>query len=159
MDTISNNKPGKERLHFEIGINADVDRVYKMMLDKEGYKGWTAEFNPTSSYKGSWDKGSKILFIGTDADGNEGGMVSFIEEHIPGKFVSIRHEGIIKDGQEITSGAEVDEWAGGHENYTFHEDTGKTIVSVDIDTVASFKQYMLDTYPRALRKLKEMCEQ
>ena len=27
---------------------------------------WTALFNPRSTYDGRWNKGSKMLFIGTD---------------------------------------------------------------------------------------------
>ena len=33
------------------------------------YKEWTSLFNPTSTYEGSWDKGSKMLFVGVDEKG------------------------------------------------------------------------------------------
>lgn len=158
METNTSKAKAKEKLHFDIEIKADIDKVYDTMLDEEGYNKWTAEFNPTSRFKGSWHKGSKILFIGTNEDGKEEGMVSRIVENIPSKFVSIEHEGIYKDGREITSGDEVESWAGGLENYTFSKVDGKTILSVDIDSIEDFKQYFLDTYPRALNRLKELCE-
>jgi uncharacterized protein YndB with AHSA1/START domain len=148
----------KERLHFEISINAGIEKVYKTMLDKKHYSEWTAEFNPTSYYEGSWDKGSKILFLGTDKDGNKGGMIGRIKENIPNKFVSIEYLGIVKSGKEINSGPEVDEWAGGHENYSFKEDNGKTILSVDVDSNPGFKAYFLETYPKALNMLKAISE-
>jgi uncharacterized protein YndB with AHSA1/START domain len=148
----------KEKLHFEISINAAVEKVYKTMLDKIHYSEWTSEFNPTSRFEGSWEKGSKILFVGTDEDGNAGGMVGQIQENIPNRYVSIQYLGILKSGNEITSGPEVDEWAGGFENYWFSEANGKTLLSVEIDTNAGFKSYFLETYPKALNRLKAICE-
>ena len=78
------------KLKFDVNINAPIETVYSKMISKDSYSQWTAEFNPTSSFKGSWDKGSKILFVGCDAEGNEEGMVSRIKENIPNKFISIK---------------------------------------------------------------------
>jgi len=147
-----------EKLHFEVSINAPVEDVYKLMLDEKSFREWTSEFNPTSHYKGLWEKGSKILFIGTDQDGNVGGMVSRIKENIPNQFVSIEHLGIVKGDQEITSGKEVEGWAGSLENYTFEKDQDKTRLIVELDSNQEFKSYFQDTWPKALNKLKVMCE-
>lgn len=148
----------KHKLHFEIPINADIHKVYSTMIDEQGYRDWTAVFNPTSRFEGSWEKGSKIRFIGADENGKEGGMVSRIRENNPDQFVSIEHLGVFQDGEEIMTGPEVDSWAGGLEDYSFREVGGKTIVSVDVDTTEEFKPYMEETYPKALEKLKEICE-
>jgi uncharacterized protein YndB with AHSA1/START domain len=147
-----------ERLHFEILIHAPVEKVYSTMIDDKHYRTWTAVFNPTSHYKGSWEKGSKILFIGTDEKGKEGGMVSRIKENIPNKFISIEHIGILSEGKEITSGKEVDAWAGGVENYTYTQQGDKTLLAVDIDSNQEFKSYFAETYPKSLAVLKELCE-
>lgn len=147
-----------EPLHFEIEINSDVEKVYQTMLDENTYKEWTAEFNPTSKFVGSWDKGSEIRFLGTDKDGNVGGMLSRIRENIPNNFVSIEHVGMIHGDREITSGAEVDGWAGALENYTFRQVNGSTLLSVDIDVNQEFKSYFIETWPKALKKLKSICE-
>ena len=138
-----------------------MTKVYDFMLgiqDKSTYEQWTAEFNPTSSYEGSWDRGSKILFIGTDGNGEKGGMVSKIAENIPNQFVSIQHYGLVKAGEEITEGPEVEKWANGLENYSFEENNGTTTLTVDLDTTEDFIDFMNDTYPKALNKLKELCE-
>ncbi len=145
-------------LHFEISIDAPVEKVYRTVIDEKTYAGWTAEFNPSSHFQGSWKKGSKIWFIGTDQDGSKGGMVSLIRENLPNKFISIEHKGIIKGGKEIMRGPEVDEWAGGLENYSFRDVKGKTLFLVDVDTNLKFKTYFEKTWPKALRKLKEICE-
>jgi len=152
-------KSGKmEIMHFEVAINSNVEKVYKTLIDDKKYSEWTSEFNPDSHFKGSWNKGSKILFIGTDQEGKTGGMVSRIREHIPNRFVSIEHLGVVKEGKEITTGPEVDMWGGALENYTFTAVNDTTILSVDIDSVKEFKTYFSETWPRALNKLKSICE-
>jgi uncharacterized protein YndB with AHSA1/START domain len=145
-------------LHFEVTINAPVNKVYETMLNDNTYRQWTSEFNETSHYKGSWDKGEKIYFIGTDENGAQGGMVSRISENTPNRFVSIEHLGILKGEEEITSGSEVDSWNGAFENYTFNSEDGRTRLMVDMDTNEAFKSYFEDTWPKALNKLKLICE-
>lgn len=145
-------------LHFDILINALPEKVYRTMIHEKHYNKWTSEFNPTSHFKGSWEKGSKILFIGDSADGTIGGMVSRIKENIPYRFISIEHIGIIENGKEVLCGPDVDLWAGALENYTFTDRDGKTLLAIDVDTVDQYKQYFIDTWPKALQKLKSMCE-
>lgn len=145
-------------LHYEITIQAPAEKVYRSMLDEKHYREWTTEFNPTSHYEGSWDKGAKILFLGSDKDGNTGGMVSRIKENIPSKFVSIEHLGIVQHGAEITSGPEVEGWAGALENYTFSETGSGTLLSVNTDMNQEFEAYFSETWPKALQKLKAICE-
>ena len=150
-----------KKLQYKVSINAPVTQIYDSMLGithKSSYGEWTALFNATSTYEGSWDKGSKILFIGVDEKGEKGGMVSRIAENIPNQFVSIQHYGLVKGDKEITEGPEVEKWANGFENYTFEENNGVTTVTVDLDTTEDFLDYMNETYPKALDKLKEMCE-
>ena len=151
-----------KKLQFNERINAPVTKVYDAMLginNKSTYEQWTALFNPTSTYDGSWNKGSKIHFIGTDEKGEKGGMVSEIAENIPNRFVSIRHYGLLKADKEITEGPEVEKWAGGFENYSFEENNGITAVSVEVDATEDFVDYMNQTFPKALARLKEICEQ
>lgn len=152
------NSGNREILHFDININAPVKVVFNRMFEDKYWRLWTAEFSPTSHYKGSWEKGSKILFLGDDAEGNIGGMVSRIRENIPDKFVSIEHLGFVKDGEEITSGPQVEDWAGVLENYSFADHQGHTLLTVTIDSNQEFKPYFQETWPKALKKLKSLCE-
>jgi hypothetical protein len=99
-----------------------------------------------------------MLFVGTDENGEKGGMVSEIADNVPNSFVSIRHYGLVNANTEITEGPEVEKWANGLENYTFEESNGTTTVTVHLDTTEDFADYMNDTYPNALSKLKEVCE-
>ncbi len=143
-----------ETLHYEVMIEKPVSLVYKTMIAEDTYRLWTAIFNETSHYKGSWDKGSKILFVGTDEQGNEGGMVSRIKENIINEFISIEHLGELVNGEEHLNKP----WAGSLENYTFREYNGKTHLSIDVDSNQEFKEYFEGMWPGALAKLKEICE-
>ena len=150
-----------KKLQFTVSINAPVTKIYDFMLginNKSTYELWTSLFNTTSTYEGSWDKGTKMLFIGIDENGEKGGMVSKIAENIPNRFVSIQHYGLLKADKEITEGPEVEKWAIGFENYTFEENNGTTTITVDLDSSEDFLDYMNQTYPKALDKLKELCE-
>lgn len=150
-----------KKLQFKIEINTSAKKVYNTMLGIDNiktYEQWTAEFNPTSTYEGNWDKGSKIYFVGTDENGKRGGMVSEIADNIPFEFVSIRHYGILDGENEITSGPDVEKWAGGLENYSFEEHNGVTTVTVESDVDEDYLDFFNSTWSKALNKLKELSE-
>ena len=159
---LSANPQLMKKLQFHQAIQASAEQVYNTMLgmgNQETYTLWTSEFNPTSTYAGTWEKGTKIYFFGTDEHGNRAGMVSEIVDNIPSRFVSIRHYGILDGEDEITEGDEVEKWAGCLENYAFHEDDGTTMVTVEIDVAEDYLDYFVTTWPRALNRLKNLAEQ
>ena len=150
-----------KKIRYKKDINAPAEKVYNIMLGIDNiktYEQWTAEFSPTSTYEGRWEKGSKLYFVGTDENGKKGGMVSEIAEIIPPRFVSIRHYGILDGESEITEGPQVEKWAGGLENYSFHEHNGVTSVTIEVDITEDFLDYFDTTWPKALNKLKELSE-
>jgi hypothetical protein len=151
-----------EKLQFTININTPVNKVYDLMLglnNKSTYEQWTAMFNPTSTYEGNWEKGSKMLFVGIDEKGNKGGMVSEIADNVLNQYVSIRHYGLVQANVEITSGPEAEKWATGFENYTFQEKDGVTDLAIELVGLnEDLTGYMSDAWPKALAKLKEICE-
>lgn len=148
-----------DQLHFEVTINAPVTKVWKVMLSDESYRQWTTAFDTTSYFEGSWGKGSKIKFLGEGG----GGMLSEIAENIPHKFISIKHLGILVNGIEDTSSVEAQKWAGGFENYTFHDNGAETHLEIDIiieftPETQLVKEEFKVMWPKALLKLKELCE-
>jgi uncharacterized protein YndB with AHSA1/START domain len=147
-----------EKLTFEVSIAASVEKVYSTMLNESYYRQWTYAFNPTSFFRGSWEKNSKILFVGTDKNGNESGMISRIAENIPNEFVSIEHLGYLQNGVEILSGAEVEKWQGSHENYFYKSQKEGTLLKIEVDANKDLKSYLLEKYPMALKLLKDVCE-
>lgn len=149
----------KETMHFEIDIHAPVQKVWDTMLAEESYKEWTSVFEPTSYYEGSWDKGSKMKFLGSGGSG----MVSEIAENIPYAFVSIKHLGEIKNGVEDTTSEQVMKWLPAYENYTFTDKGTETLLAVDMEMQSTpeskaMKEMFEGMWPKALLKLKEICE-
>lgn len=151
-----------KRFKYEISIQRPAGLVYDHMLglgNKSTYEEWTTIFSPTSTYEGNWDEGSKILFVSVNDNGEKAGMVSRILENSVNKFVSIQHYGILKSGEEITEGPDVEEWSGGLENYSFKKEAEDvTTVFIEIDAAEEHEEYMNNLYPNALQKLKEICE-
>lgn len=148
-----------QKQHYSIVINAPKEKVWHTMLDDATYRQWTAAFNEGSYYKGSWDKGAKILFLGPDpSTGQEGGMVSRIAENRPYQFISIEHLGVITNGQEDTESEEVKKWTPAFENYTFKEVESGTEVSVDIDVDEKWAEDFSQMWPAALEQLKTLAE-
>lgn len=140
--------------HFSIGINAPKEKVWKTMLDQDTYRQWTSAFHEGSDYKGSWEKGSKILFL----DPKGSGMVSRIAENKRYAFISIEHLGFVNNGEEDLESDEVKAFAGAHENYSFKEKDGVTEVAVDLEIPDKYEDMFKDMWPKALSKLKELAE-
>ncbi len=145
-----------KKLHYKIDIQAPKEKVYEKMIGAETYRLWTAEFNPTSHFEGSWNKGDKIRFIGISEEGKKQGMLAEIAENIPNEFISIRHYGLVEGDIEITEGPEVESWTPAFENYSFSENNGITTVLVEVDTNENYADYFDQTWPKALNKLKEI---
>ncbi|MDO8989527.1 MAG: SRPBCC domain-containing protein [Sideroxyarcus sp.] len=144
-------------MHFSIAIAAPKEKVWNTMLQQETYRIWTAEFGEGGYYEGSWEQGEKIRFLGP---GGTGGMTSVIAENKPWRFISIKHLGIIKNGIDDTESEEAKAWSHVYENYTFEEKDGITEVQVDMSAIPQeFDDYMTNTWPKALAKLKALCEQ
>lgn len=118
-------------------------------------------FNPTSRVENEngqveteWKEGSKVLFL----DGSGSGMVSTIAKSDPPEHMSLKHIGVIKEGQEITKGEEVKKWAPAFENYTLKENGTKTQLLVEMDVAEEWKEYFMEAWPKALAKIKELVE-
>ena len=146
------------RLHFEILIKNTPAEVYRTMLEKTTYEEWTEAFSPGSTYLGSWEVGSKIFFVAQGEEGSQNGIVSKIFKNEPNVHVDVEHLGVLEDGVEILEGKEVEMWKGAHEKYTFEEKGADTLLLVDLDSTMEFDEYFTDAWPKALDKLKNICE-
>lgn len=147
-----------EPVHYEILINASTEKVYKTMTDHATYSKWTGAFNPTSTFTGSWEKGSEIRFFGVGEDGKEEGMVSKIRENIPNRYIHIEHLRSISDNEGIASEKDMESWSGASEKYFMKDENGATRLVIDMDVVPKYRSYFDETWPKALEKVKEICE-
>lgn len=147
-----------KKLQFSITIDAPREKVWETITNKESYEEWTKVFEPTSSYRGEWKTGSKIMFVSKGEDGAESGMLAEIAEARHPEFISIRHLGMVNNGVEDTTSEEVQAWAPAYENYTLTEVEGGTELTVDQDMMESYEEMFTEMWPKALEKLKEMSE-
>ncbi|MCH4822002.1 SRPBCC domain-containing protein [Gramella lutea] len=141
-----------KKVHYQVEIECPKEKVFSIMLDEAHYRKWTAEFNPTSHYEGTWEEGSKILFLGETEDGEKAGMQSEIAKMDPNTFISIKHLGMLEKGKKTPFENEL------YENYYFEEQEGTTLLKVEMDTEDDWMDYFGKTWPKALKKLKEICE-
>lgn len=142
----------KKKLHFEIFINAPVEKVWNTMLEKETYGQWTEVFSPGSTYDGSWEQGSTIRFVD---EARTGGMDSEIAENRMHEFVSIRHLSMFQNGETMTDAQDM---FPAYENYTFVAKDGGTQVLIELDMAEEWEAMFSEMWPKALEKLKELCE-
>lgn len=77
---------------------------------------------------------------------------STYEQNQPARFVSIRHYGFLDGDTEITTGEDVEKWAGGYKNYSFVEDNGVTTVTVDLDSIDEYLDFFQQYLPEGLGK-------
>ncbi len=143
-----------KRIQFSIVIAAPVSVVYELMTDAESYKDWTSAFAHGSYYEGSWSAGERIRFLSPTGEG----MVAEIAENRPNEFISIKHLGLIVNGVEDTDSDVVRSWAPAFENYSFMPVAAGTKVIVDQDVNEEFESYMVEAWPKALARLKALCE-
>ena len=147
-----------QKLNFSIIINASKEKVWNTMLEDKTYRIWTEAFSKGSHFIGDWSKGSKILFLGPNENGEMGGMVSRIKENKKYEFISIEHIGMVQDGKEDTTSEAIKVWAGSLENYTFKDKNGATEILVEMDSNEEYAEMFTGMWPKALQKLKEISE-
>lgn len=152
------------KLNFEVEINAGVEKVWDKMLGDEGYRVWTMEFNPGGSYYekenvGEFVTGENVDFLGPDQNGQLGGMISKVYEVRKPEFISFQHLGYNMNGVRDTTSEEIQAIFPSFENYTFEKlGEDKTKVRVDMDSDPKYTEMFNGMWPKALAKLKEICE-
>jgi len=146
--------PLVKRIQFSTTISAPVVKVFELMIGSESYKQWTSAFAEGSYFEGSWQQGQRMKFLSPNGDG----MVAEIAEHRPNAFISIRHLGYIVNGAEDTESEAVRGWAPAYENYTFVDAPEGTRLIIDQDVTEEFESYIAEAWPKALKRLKALCE-
>lgn len=140
-------------LHYSITINAPKEKVWQLMLGKEGYEQWTSVFAEGSYYEGTWEKGEKLKFLMPEGDG----MASIVNELVPYEYSSVKHMQSIKNWKEQTEDESGFDYPA-YENYSFIDQNGSTLVKVSVDMPEEYAGMMDDQFPKALAKLKNLCE-
>lgn len=143
-----------KRVQFRVTIRADAAVVWHHITDPESYRQWTSAFAEGSSFQGGWDAGSEIRFLSPSGDG----MISEIAESRRNEFILIRHLGFISSGAEDTTSNAVRAWAPAYENYTLLSVPEGTRMVVDQDVSTEWEDHLSTAWPKALDRLKQLCE-
>jgi uncharacterized protein YndB with AHSA1/START domain len=142
-------------LEYKIDINADKQKVWNTMLQRETYKQWVEVSWPGSDYEGEWKQGEAMRF----GSPGQGGTYAEIREVRPYEYIHAEHTAVINPDDSLDRDSEMAKgWVGSTESYTFTEKDGKTALTVHIKTNPDWVQMFDEGWPAALKKLKELCE-
>lgn len=143
-----------KKLRCSTHIRAPIARVWETMLAPDTYRAWTSAFCEGSYFEGSWAQGETIRFLTPEGEG----MFARIAENRPHEFLSIQLLGCIHGGVPDTTSDEARSFVPGFEDYSFHSADGGTHLEIELDTTAEFEPYLQEAWPKALAKLKALCE-
>ena len=141
-------------LHFTESIQAPPEVVWGTLIDPVTYPEWTAAFCEGSRFEGSWEAGAEIRFLAPGGDG----MISVIAENRPFECLSIRHLGEVRGGVDDTASEAVLAWAPAYETYHFAATAAGTELRVSLDVALDWASAMQTMFPKALARLKALCE-
>lgn len=147
-----------KKLHWEIKINAPREKVFKTIFNPELYPIWAGVFMPGSYYKGLWQKGETLRFLVDDENGKPSGMLTRVVDYREPEFISLQHIGIVIEGEDVTEGEEVESMTPAFENYTLKTEGDGTNFLVDQDVALQYEETFSESWPKALEKLKMLCE-
>jgi len=144
-----------KKLESKIEIAAPAQKVWDTMTGPETYKEWVNVAWPGSYYKGTWQQGENIKFL---SPRNEGTLATLVECK-PGEYVLAEHIAVLRsDGTEDRDSKEAKSWIGTTEAYTFREKNGRTELKTEMNVEPEWEPMLGDGWPKALAKLKEICE-
>lgn len=139
-------------LKFDIQIQAPRHRVWERMLAKPSYEAWTAAFCEGSRYEGDWSPGSEMRFTGPDGSG----MLTRVLQNRPAERVQLQHLGELWPGGALKPN---EAWSAADESYFFHDAPGgATRLRVQMDCPEAYADMMQTLWPKALQRLKALCE-
>jgi len=142
------------RLHFSIEIAAERSRIWKAIWEEDSYRAWASVF-----YEGSyivvenWEVGSTVHFLGPD----QAGIYSQIVKHEPNQIIQFKHIGSVVKGKEQAIDEETKKWSGATEIYRLKEGDNGIILEAELDVMDEHLEYMTQTFPLALEKIKSNC--
>lgn len=147
-------RPNFEILRFSILINAPRERIWEVLLEDNYYRLWTAAFHPGSFAEGDWTEGSTVYFKSPEGDG----MISRVVVHIPSEIISLEHQGVLRNNEEIFDAPDAVKWKGAREIYRLRDELDGTRLFIDQDIAPEYLEYMTKAWEQALENVKNLAE-
>ena len=143
-------------LYFSIDINAEPEKVWKNLWESESYKKWSSVFCQGSYFEiDEFKIGNKIHFLTPEGEG----MYSVIEDLIENKYLAFKHLGAIKNFKELPlDDPSTTEWSNAIESYVLIAQDGGTHLKINAQTADEYIDFMNETFPKALKVLKQLVE-
>ena len=140
-------------LKYATTINANKEKVWNTLFTDENYPKWVSVFCEGSYAKTDWKEGSTVDFLTPTGEG----MYSKIEQKIQNKIMVFKHLGLLKDGKKMQD-EKSKQWENAKESYELMENNGKTELHASMDTTEEYIDYFNETFPKALKVIKELSE-
>jgi uncharacterized protein YndB with AHSA1/START domain len=140
-----------KEMHFEIEINAPREKVWSTLWQDETLREWAGLVDPGTYMVGELKQGNEVQFI----SGGGYGVTSLVAELVPNQFILFKHQA---DTQDKGSRSRDDQWTGGNESYLLTHKDGITTLVMIFDVPPELEQVMSISYPRALKRVKELSE-
>ncbi|WGD34084.1 SRPBCC domain-containing protein [Olleya sp. YS] len=141
-------------LKYNIAINASKEKVWNTLFTDRNYPKWVKVFAEGAYAKTDWKEGSSVDFLTPNGDG----MFSKIHQKTPNKLMVFNHLGFIKEGKKVYD-EKSKAWENAKESYELIEKNGNTELYVNMDTTEEYIDYFDKTFPKALKKIKELSEE
>lgn len=146
-----------KNLTYNINIAASPQKVWDTMIGHETYKDWTNAAWPGSTFKGEWKEGENLYFIGHD-DG--GGTLATVTTFDPYNKILLTHIALLQPGSIADTESEwAKKWVGSLEQYSFAENNGTTDLTIDMKIYDEWEDMFNNDWPKALARLKQICEE
>jgi len=142
-----------KKLKFSIDIQSSKEKVWKTLWEDHTFRDWASIIDEGTYMTGEMIKGREVQFISSI---NGYGVTSLIEKLIPNEYILFKHKADTKE-----SGVQLreDEWSGGSESYSLHENGKTTTLTVEQDTPIEMEDIFLKRIPRSLERVKYLAEE
>lgn len=139
-------------MKFTIDIKATKERVWKTLWEDKSLRQWAGIIDPGTYMVGDLKEGAEVQFISAE---NGYGVTSLVEKLTANDYLRLRHQADTKEsGQQERE----KQWTGGAESYSLTEKNGVTNLVITFDIPPELEDYFNDTYPKALRCIKQLAE-
>ncbi|NDI99435.1 SRPBCC domain-containing protein [Flavobacterium sp. LaA7.5] len=144
-----------KNITYTISIVASPQKVWNTMTGQETYKDWTNAAWPGSDFKGEWKQGENLRFVGQDGSGTLATVTTFD----PYNKILLTHIAMLQPGSiEDTESEWAKNWIGSLESYSFAEKNGSTELTIDMKIHEKWEEMFNKDWPKALARLKQICE-
>lgn len=141
-------------LKFSTTIKASKETVWNVLFTDENYPKWAKIFCEGSTAKTDWKQGSAVEFLTPSGDG----MFSTIAQKVLYKTMVFKHLGTLRHGKRVLNDDSSIDWENAKESYELLEVDSKTELIVEMETPEEFQDFFKETFPKALKKIKELSE-